>query len=220
MLFNHREAPPETDPADEESLRRGIRVAYGDSLDRNGGWVPEDRIVAEFYDPDTDPQDARAYYLNQITHASGSWVTRQEIAANARPDEFLADGEAVVLGFDGSKSDDSTGLMACRMSDGQLFTIDAWEKPLGPEGDGWEVDRSDVDAAVRSMFDRYDPVGFLADVREFESYVDAWANEFGGRLLVDATTGKYRHAVAFDMRGRVAEFTQAAERARVDIEAG
>ena len=220
MLFNHREAPADTEPADEDSLRAGIRFAYGDSLDRNGGWVAEDRIVAEYYDPDTDPQEARAYYLNQITHASGSWVTRPQILANARPDETLADGESITLGFDGSKSDDATGLMVCRMTDGQLFTIDAWERPHGPEGDGWEVDRVDVDRAVRALFDRFDPVGFLGDVREFESYIDQWGNDFGSRLLIDATTGKYRHAVAFDMRARGAEFTAAAERARVDIEEG
>ena len=220
MMFDHREAPPETDPTDEDSLRSGIRYAYGDSMDRQGGWVAEDRIVAEFYDPDTDPQDARAYYLNQITHASGSWVTRQEILLNHVTDAVLADGDSLALGFDGSKSDDATGLMACRIDDGQLFTVDAWEKPEGPQGDGWEVDRVDVDRVVRVTFDRYDVVAMLGDVREFESYIDTWGNDFGEDLLIDATTGKYRHPVAFDMRARVSEFTQAAERSRVDIEAG
>jgi phage terminase large subunit-like protein len=60
-------------------------------------------------------------------------------------------------------------------------------------------------------------VGFWADVKEFESYVDAWAQEFGDELLVEASTGRNRHAVAFDMRARVQEFTQAARRALVDI---
>lgn len=220
MLYDHREAPPDTDMADEDSLRAGIRVAYADSLDRNGGWVSEDRVVSEVYDPDTDPQEARAYYLNQITHASGSWATRQQIIGNARPGELLADGEFVTLGFDGSKSDDSTGLMACRMGDGQLFTIDAWEKPLGPEGTNWEVDRVDVDRVVRATVDRLVVVGWLADVREFESYVDLWGNELGDDLMIDGTTGKYKHPIAFDMRARVSEFTAAAERALVDLEAG
>lgn len=219
MLYDHREAPPDTDLADEASLRAGIRVAYGDSLDRKGGWVSEDRIVAEIYDPGTDPQEARAYYLNQITHASGSWVTRPEIAANF-VDASLEDGDTITLGFDGSKSDDATGLVACRMSDGVLFTLDAWEKPFGPEGAGWEVDRFDVDRVVRSAFDRFDVVAFFADEREFESYIDTWAFEFGEGLLVEATGGRKRHAVRFDMRGRVKEFTEAAERCQIDIEAG
>jgi phage terminase large subunit-like protein len=36
-------------------------------------------------------------------------------------------------------------------------------------------------------------------------------------LLIDATTGKHRHPVAFDMRVRVAEFTAATERTLADI---
>ncbi len=232
MIYDHREAPADTEPVDEDSLREGIRVAYGDSLDRAGGWVSEDRIVEEFYDPDTDPQQARAYYLNQITHASGSWVTRQAIAAN-HVEAVLTDGETITLGFDGSKSQDSTGLVGCRMSDGQVFTLGAWERPDGlarqarpAEGreDGgareWQVDRADVDATVRWAFGAYDVVGMLADLAEFESYVDAWGHEFGAELLIDATGGKFKHPVAFDMRTRRSEFTAAAERCLVDLEAG
>jgi hypothetical protein len=220
LLYDHREAPPDTDPADEDSLRAGLRVSYGESLDTNGGWVTEDRIVAEYYDPDTDPQDARAYYLNQITHASDSWLSKQDWAKNADPARIVADGEAVTLFFDGSKSDDSTGLVGCRMSDGFVFTIEAWEKPEGPAGKGWQVDRVDVDRVVRATFDQYDVVAFLADVKEFESYVDEWGNAFGEPLLIDATTGKYRHPVAWDMRSKVPEFTAAAERALTDITEG
>jgi hypothetical protein len=59
MLFDHRSAPADTDPTDEASLRAGLAVSYGDSADVNGGWVSMDRLVAEYWDPDTDPQDAR-----------------------------------------------------------------------------------------------------------------------------------------------------------------
>ncbi len=220
VLFSHREAPPDTDPADEESLRAGLRVAYGESLDTNGGWVSEDRLVAEVWDPDTSEEDARAYYLNQIRPDGGAWVTRQDLELNADAALVLADGDSVAMGFDGSKSDDATGLGVARISDGAVFTLGVWEKPEGPAGDGWRVDRADVDLHVRRAFDRFDVVAFFADVREFESYVDGWGNEFGDRLLIDATTGKYAHPVGWDMRAKVAEFTAATERALVDIEEG
>lgn len=220
MLVDHREAPPETDPADEESLRAGLRAAYGESLDVNGGWVALDRLVSEFYDPDTDPADARAYYLNQITGATGSWVTKQDWLLNLDEDLHLADGDTVALAFDGSKSDDATGLVACRIGDGAGFVIEEWRKPEGEAGRGWEVDRSEVDRVVRATMARFDVVAFFADVREFESYVDTWGNDFEEQLLVPATTGKYAHQVAWDMRSHVPEFTSAVGRALIDIEAG
>jgi len=221
LLFDHREAPPDTDPADEESLRAGLRVAYGESLDRNGGWVSEDRLVSEFWDPDNDPEDSRAYYLNQIRPDEGAWLSKQEWEVNARPDRVVADGETITLFFDGSKSDDSTGLVGCCMSDGHVFVVGAWEKPLDPDrAKGWQVDRVDVDRVVRAAFTRYDVAAFLGDVKEFESYIDAWAAELGDSLVIEATTGRYRHAVAWDMRAKTAEFTQAVERAFVDITDG
>lgn len=52
LLFDHREAPPEIDPDDYDSLRAGLSYAYGESASDNGGWVNLDRIVAEYWDPD------------------------------------------------------------------------------------------------------------------------------------------------------------------------
>jgi hypothetical protein len=41
-------------------------------------------IVAEVWDPATDPAMMPAsYYLNQVTHASDSWLTQPEWAACA-----------------------------------------------------------------------------------------------------------------------------------------
>jgi hypothetical protein len=38
-----------------------------------------------------------------------------------------------------------------------------WEQPPGPAGDDWELPTSEVNAAVRSAFNRYNVVGFYAD---------------------------------------------------------
>jgi hypothetical protein len=125
LLWDHREAPPDTDMSDRDSLLAGLLYAYGDSAADNGGWVDLDRIVAEVWDPDTDPQDARRFYLNQVTHATDAWLSQPEWAACAAPDKVVGDGEAVTLGFDGSKGRtrgvaDSTGIVGCRVSDGHL----------------------------------------------------------------------------------------------------
>src|SRR5690606_34559789 len=131
MLFDHREAPPDTDPADEESLRTGLAVAYGDSADVNGGWVPLDRIVAEYWDPDTDPQLARLYFLNQITHATDSWISQPEWAARFDATKVIADGDTVGLGFDGSRrrshaTSEATVVSGCRVYDGSILQVEVW----------------------------------------------------------------------------------------------
>lgn len=192
ILFDHREAPPETDPTDEASLRAGLVHVYGDSADVNGGWVTIDRILAEYWDPDTDPQDARRFYLNQITHASDAWLSQPEWAGCVDATKIIADRDAIVLGFDGSRSrtrgiTDATALIGCRVADGHLFELGVWEQPTGPDGEDWQVPVTEVEAAVHSAFDRFNVVGFYADPAKWESYVAGWEAKYHKRLQVKAT---------------------------------
>ncbi len=71
---------------------------------------------------------------------------------------------AVVLGFDGGRSDDATVLVALRVSDCFIEPLHLQERPDGPAGEGWQVDRGRVDAAVHAAFERFNVVGFYADV--------------------------------------------------------
>jgi hypothetical protein len=190
-LWDHREAPPDTDMSDRDSLLAGLLYAYGDSAADNGGWVDLDRIVAEVWDPDTDPQDARRFYLNQVTHATDAWLSQPEWAACAAPDKVVGDGEAVTLGFDGSKGRtrgvaDSTGIVGCRVSDGHLFEVGVWEEPPGPAGDGWRVPALEVDAAVRNAFRRWRVIGFFGDPSRWEGYFAQWEAEFSRACSVKA----------------------------------
>src|SRR6185295_15707008 len=64
VLYDSREAPPDTDMTDEESLLAGLACAYGDS-----SWVDLHRIRDEVWDPSTPPSDSRRFYLNQVAAA-------------------------------------------------------------------------------------------------------------------------------------------------------
>jgi hypothetical protein len=192
LLYDHREAPAETDLADRESLLAGLAVTYGDSAEGAGGWVDLDRIVAEVWDPATDPQDARRFYLNQVTHASDSWLSQPEWAGCADATKVVADRDVVTLGFDGSRSrakgvTDATALIGCRVSDGHVFEVGVWEQPTGPAGEGWSVPVVEVDAAVAHAFDRWRVVGFYADPAKWESWIASWEAKFHRRLKVKAT---------------------------------
>lgn len=192
ILYDHREAPADTDPADGDSLMRGLVYAYGDAANVNGGWVPLERIRQDYWDPDTTPQDARRYYLNQITHAEDAWLTQPEWAACLAVDKVVADGDVITLGFDGSRKrayavTDATALIGTRVSDGHQFQIGVWEQPDGPAGDDWQVPAGEVVAAVRMAFTRWQPVAFYADPARWESYIAGWEAEFGDRLVVKAS---------------------------------
>lgn len=217
LAWDHREAPADVDMADLGAMRAALREVYGpfgDVLDLDG------IIESEFWNIEKDPEESRRYFFNQPTAARDAWTTHPEWAAGARPDTVVGDQEPIVMFFDGSKSDDATGLVGCRVSDGHVFVIDCWEKPRGPAGEGWQVDRADVDRVVRAAFDQRQVVAFFADVAEFESYIDAWAQDFGERLVIQATLGRSAHPVAWDMRGHLRDFTQACERMEVDVREG
>lgn len=215
LLYDTREAPSSIDLSDEKQVMLGLKAAYGDA-----SWVDLERILAEVYDPDTPPEEARRFYLNQIVAAADSWVAPAEWHKNYRDDlEPLRfgtpgkrarrnSGDVVTLGFDGSLTDDSTALVACRVSDGAAFLLGIWEKPEGPKGQGWEVPKAQVREAVDNAFATLDVVAFFSDVAYWETDIDAWRDEYSERLLVKATT---RHAVGWDMRGHQMDTTRSIE---------
>lgn len=208
ILLDHREAPADTDPTDPVSLRAGLVIAYGDAADVNGGHVNLDRLIEDYWDPDTDPQDARRYYLNQVTHRSDSWLSSPEWTAVRKPERGNADtlgrDDAITLGFDGSRSrargvTDATALIACRVRDRHLVQLGVWEQPANwPRDKAWKVPVAEVLAAVDDAFRRHNVVGFYADPAKWESHIASWEAKYGTKLKVKATR---EHPIEWWMTG-------------------
>lgn len=178
-----------------DKLREGLNIARGDAI-----WLDLDNLVASILDIKNDVIESRRKFLNQINAAEDSWIAPREWDALSDPTLKLAKRERITLGFDGSKGNDHTALVACRVEDGALFLIKAWN----PERYDGNIPREQVNQMVEHCFEKYDVVGFRADVREFESYIDQWAVKFGKKLKVKATP---KHSVGFDMRGNTKVFT-------------
>ena len=203
LLYDSREAPPETELSDPDSLASGLAAAYGDS-----SWVDLDRIAAEVYDPGTAPSVSRRYYLNHIIAAEDAWTTAHEWDSREVAD-LIEPGDTVTIGFDGSRSDDATALVICRVSDGLVDLAGCWEKPDGPQGEEWEVPRDQVDDAVEHLMSTYDVAAMYADVAYWESYVDTWSVQYADVLRHKASS---RSLVGWDMRSHAKEFvTRGAE---------
>ena len=191
LLYDHREAPSDTDMADKDSLYKGLLHVYGDSAEDNGGWVDLGRIMQEIWDPATDPQDARQFYLNQVTHASDSWMSRPELMGAADSTVVIPDGERVVLGFDGSKGRsrgkaDATALVGMSVDSKHLFTIKVWERSDSDPQD-WSPNPAEVDAVVRETFQKFNVLGFYADPSGWTGQIAQWEADFGRRLRVKAS---------------------------------
>ena len=214
LLYDALEAPPNT-PVSEipaydedpegfergiEELKKGLEVARGDAK-----WLDLDIIVSSILDIRNPVSESRRKFLNQVNAAEDSWISRKEWDA-CQSNVVLKPGDKITLGFDGSKSNDHTALCACRVEDGAIFLLNTWNPEKQPGG---VVPREDVDAAVRSAFDRYSVVGFRADVHEFESYVDEWGRDFKRSVKVKASPN---NPVAFDMRGQKKRFALDCER--------
>lgn len=199
FLYDSLEAPADTDLTDRESLRAGLLAARGDSL-----WLDVDRLIEEIYDPRTPPSTARRYYLNQIIAAEDAWLAPHEWDRCAAPEKVVMAREIITLGFDGSKSEDNTALMGCRVSDSHLFPLGIWD----PAEHGGLVPVDEVDAAAEKAFADYDVVGAYCDLQFWETYVAKWQQEHGETLCVRATD---RRPMEWDMRGHKLETTKAAE---------
>jgi hypothetical protein len=149
----------------------------------------------------------------------------------------VAAGDELVLFFDGSKSDDATGLIGCRISDGHLIQLGVWQRPpVGRDGhDGWIVNRHEVDQHVRQVFELHDVLGFWADPSHalddvdgegfWDAILDGWHRDFGEQIDRDlwaVKSGDGAHAVMWDMSSerRVKQFTRAAGRMLDDLESG
>jgi hypothetical protein len=224
ILLDHRQAPLDVDISDRADLIRGIEIAYGDSLDKAGGWVVADRVADDFWDPNVDPATARMYFLGQVTAAARAWVQQYDWSGCYDPDAVIADGSTITLGFDGSQRrargiTDATALVACHVRTGYCWPLGIWEQPTNPMGQpldrDWEAPRFEVDAAVRMAFERYRVLGFFADPARWVDEVSRWEETWGRRLLVKATV---QHPIQWWMTGgRTSLIVKACEHAQSAI---
>jgi hypothetical protein len=224
ILYDSREAPPDTDLWDDTQRMAGLHAAYADAP-----WADLERLSDEILDNRTSIADAVRYYLNGLGAAEDAWIDPAKFDALARADEHVDDREQIAMFLDCSKSSDATGLVACRISDGYVFVLGVWSRPHGDRGKTWLVPRPEVDASVRAAFERFkvvwfgvDPSPARDDATEALYWADltqAWHRDFRRKVLVYATPGdRQGSAVLFDMRQsapggrqRLRMFTLAAE---------
>lgn len=174
VLFDSREPPgvDALDMSDPEQLRPALEFAYGDSVQ----WVDVERLIEEILDPDTDPSDAKRYYLNTAAPSSDWAWDRQRWMDLGGSGLVAPAGSIIVVGFDGARHDDATALVCTEVATGNTWLEGLWERP--EKTDDWEVPESEVTSKVADIFDRWKVWRLYADPPYWESTVAAWEARF------------------------------------------
>lgn len=231
ILYDSIEAPPTVDLFDDESRMKAIRAAYMDAP-----WADLDSISDQILDSRTTVGETIRFFLNGLAAAEDAWVDPQRFDAMACPSVKVEKDEKVSMFLDCSKSSDATALVACRISDGHIFTLGVWDRPHGELGKGWMAPRDEVDAAVMDAKERFKVVWFGVDpspAKDDETealywadLIERWHRDFKNTVRVWATPGRTNgSAVLFDMRMsslggalRNKAFTEMAMRTELDID--
>jgi phage terminase large subunit-like protein len=146
----------------------------------------------------TPENEFRTKRLNQWVTSAEAWLPAgawDALEVEAVPE----DGARVVLGFDGSYSDDSTALVGCTVPEGDddvpgLFVVAVWESAGKPPG--WTVPREEVDAQVDAAMRRWDVAEFAADPPKWESEMERWEERYGEVVVRFDTFSRARMAPA------------------------
>ncbi|WP_025272026.1 hypothetical protein [Haloglycomyces albus] len=200
QYYDSIEAPPNVNLDDVDELKEAIRVAAG-----GAHWVNPTNIVKQVRASATPRDEVLRKYLNIVTAADDALVDPAAWAACETNDRLQA-GDRIVLGLDGGERDDSTALIAMRVSDRLAHVVGLWERPDGPAADGWEIDKQEVSDRVAWTYANYDVAAFLSDVAHWETYVNEWSETYGPRLDIKPSAKSH---VGYDMRVNQREITDA-----------
>jgi hypothetical protein len=203
FVYDSVEAHPTT-PLTPEALRIVLPKIRGDAV-----WLNVETIIQSVLDLTLAPSRSRRMWLNQIVAEEDALYSPAQWVPLLVEGAILAPGDEIVMGFDGGKTDDATALVAIRVRDAVAFVLGVWEKPDGPAGDGWEVNRDHVDSAVHEAFRVFAVQGFYADVALWESYISEWSATYAEGLAIKADG---RTGIGWDMRQSLQRVTRAHER--------
>lgn len=204
-LYDSLEAHPDS-PLSEAWAPFIVSTIRGDAH-----WLNVEDIVSEIQDGSKTVASKRRMWFNQIVSTGDSLVSVAQWDGILQPGCYgdkrdLAQGDEIVMGFDGSKTDDATALVAIRIRDNLIVPLGIWQNP--DPALPWHVPVAEVESEVHLAFASYRVRAFFSDTAYWESQVDGWSDLYREQLLIKASA---RSTVGFDMRGNKARISQTTE---------
>ncbi|MFC4006629.1 LAGLIDADG family homing endonuclease [Nonomuraea purpurea] len=176
------QAPSHLSYKNKVERRKIHRIVYEGSP-----WVDLDAIEAEAAELlERDPAQAERFFGNRIVYGAGHFIDGDVWDSRAALRQ-VPNGTPIVLGFDGSDSDDWTGIRA-ETADGYQFTPtfgpDRCPTVWDPAAYGGQVPRLEVAAAFDELMMRYRVIRAYIDPPGWTSEIDAWAEKYGDKVVI------------------------------------
>jgi len=163
FYFRWFTAPDELEWNSEEAAQ-AANPAWGDFLD------PDDFSAAAKSIPKHEYETKR---LCRWVYSADPYLPAGTWDACADSEIALNEEDPVVIGFDGSYSNDSTALVACRIADRAIFVLGHWERPI--DGDlAWRVPIEEVEARVEEVCATHAVKEIVCDPFRWQRSMEVW----------------------------------------------
>lgn len=175
MLFYHRGTTDANAKFDtmEERLT-ALKEASGPEA---AGFRDLLTVAKKWDDPSADPAYLERVWCNRWVKAAKSAFDVDKFRKLGDPGLFIPPGSTVVLGFDGSISDDSTALVMTEVETGIQNIVGLWERPENVKV--WTVPVGEVDACLKDIVANYDLRYLFGDPPHWQSLLSKWEGEYG-----------------------------------------
>lgn len=182
----HRPPPPHLKFTVKAERRKIFRHVYDGSTH-----VDLDAIEAEAAElMEKDPAQAERFFGNRLVYGAGAWCDGEAWDERGKP-RLVAARTQIVIGFDGSDTDDWTGIR-CETQDGYQFTPvfgpDRRPAVWDPAAYGGQVPRLEVAAAIDELFTTFAVIRMYADPPYWSTEIDQLAEKYGEKRVIRWST--------------------------------
>jgi phage terminase large subunit-like protein len=187
---------PDADPDDIEAVK-GANPA---------SWITVEGLRERRGSPTTTKHDWRRFAANQWTQNAERWLPEGAWDACADLGRKIPEGERVVIGFDGSRTGDATGIVAVTLGPHPHTQIVAlWERD--PYDLAWTVPQNEVLDVLRRSCEHWRVEEIAADEAYWVSELEQLAREKlpvvrfpqSGEAMLQATSRTYELIVGGDL---------------------
>lgn len=188
LLLIHRGASEQHDISTDAGLRAAIDEASGPD---DAAWTNYTTIMSQFRSPDADIPHLRKVWLNQQWRSSDQAFDLVAWKRLVDQDHVVPRRAWIVLGFDGSRYQDATALIATEVATGYQWPIGIWERPPNAHPE-WEVPEADVDAALDDAFEQYSVWLLEGDPAYWENALARWQGRYRADRVKPFPTNRAR----------------------------
>ena len=164
-----------TDDGGHDLSNKSERIkAVEEATGPAGEWGPGqfDEIASKWDRPGADGPYLERVWLNRWQRQGSQFFDPKKLDELSRPDERIADGAFITLGFDGARRRDATALVATEISSGLQELLGLWEQD--ELDDEWEVPEDEVTDAVADAMKRFAVWRLYADPPWWIDTVGSW----------------------------------------------